>query len=118
MIPCSKCGCPDIKKYERIKLRDNGIRTKSIATYCILCHREEQKIREERRYEKKLAYNRKWCKSNREKKNISARKYYHKKKGNDNYSSVDLGSVEWHGKTDSFGFSSMTYTPLYVHGGR
>jgi hypothetical protein len=78
MTPCSKCGCDDIPKYKRMKLRKTGKRTKSIASYCVMCHAEDQKIREERRYKKKLAYNRKWKKNNRDKVNKSERKWYKK----------------------------------------
>ena len=74
--PCSKCGSTDHPKYRRMKLRDNGNRTESMASYCVLCHAEAQKEREERRYEKKLAYNRAWRKTNRDKVNAYARAYY------------------------------------------
>jgi hypothetical protein len=76
--PCSKCGIEDFPKYRRMKLRKTGKKTLSIASYCILCHREDQKIREEKRYTKKLAYNRLWCKNNRDKVNRYNRKHYKK----------------------------------------
>ena len=68
--PCSKCF-DDAPKYKRMKLRKNGKRTLSVASYCVICHNEDQKIREERRYEKKLAYNREW-------KRRMGRKYFNK----------------------------------------
>lgn len=78
--PCSKCETTDFPKYRRMKLRKNGQRTESMASYCTACHSEEQKIREERRYEKKLAYNRAWRKANRDKVNAYARADYEKNK--------------------------------------
>jgi hypothetical protein len=80
MIPCSKCGDEDIKKYTRMKLRKSGKRTKSVASYCIVCHYEEQRIREERRYSLKLAYNRLWRRNNRALVNASARRSYNRKR--------------------------------------
>lgn len=77
--PCSKCGS-NFPKYKRMKLRKTGKRTLSIASYCILCHREEQKIRETRHYKKKLEYNRKWRKANRDKVNKYAKKLYLRKR--------------------------------------
>ena len=117
--PCSKCGCPDTPKYKRMKLRKNGKRTKSVSTYCVLCHEEDQKIREARRYPKKLAYNREWNKQNRDKANASARRHYWKKQRQEGRAGVNMGAeVEWHGHKSCDGFSQLTYTPLYVHGGR
>jgi hypothetical protein len=80
MIPCSKCETVDFPKYIRMKLRDNGQRTQSVASYCILCHREEARIWDARFYKKKLAYNRIWRKENRDKVNTSKRKSYFKTK--------------------------------------
>lgn len=94
-MSCSKCS-GDAPKYTRMKKRKSGKRTKSIASYCIICHREDQKIREQRRYKKKLAYNREWKKRNREKANAYERKYYHKKKRSSwgiIYSSQELQAV-------------------------
>jgi hypothetical protein len=87
----------------------------SVSTFCILCHREDQKIREARRYKKKLAYNRLWCKRNREKVNFYKRKDYSKMKSKKE--SNDVGAVEWYKTTSNDGFSQMTYTPLKVFGG-
>lgn len=78
-LPCSKCGTVDQPKYRRMKLRSNGERTPSMATYCILCHYEAQKIREERRYDKKLEYNKEWRKNNRDLVNKWNREDYHNK---------------------------------------
>tara|TARA_R110000868_G_scaffold321250_3_gene582318 strand:- start:267 stop:563 length:297 start_codon:yes stop_codon:yes gene_type:complete len=64
-----------------MKLRKNGKRTPSMASYCILCDKEDKKIIEQRRYELKLEYNRKWRKENRDKVNKSNRKSYLKKVG-------------------------------------
>jgi hypothetical protein len=80
-LPCSKCGTTEYPKYRRIKLRKNGKRTPSMSSYCVLCHAEQQKIIEQRRLKKKLAYNRKWRKDNRDKVNKSNRKSYLKKVG-------------------------------------
>lgn len=90
MTPCSKCGCPETP-------------------------REDQRIRDARIYKWKLAYNRMWRKKNRDKKNEYARRYYWKKKTR-NWT-VDIQKVEWHKTITQEGFSQMTYTPLYVHGG-
>lgn len=109
-LPCSKCGSTDHPKYRRMKIRRSGKKTPSMASYCILCHSEDQKIREERRYEKKLAYNREWCKRNREKKNFSARKTYAKRKG---IAFNPMALVDWHGTVNDQGFSTMTYVSLY-----
>lgn len=51
-----------------------------MASYCTQCHADEQKIREARNYEKKLAYNRAWRKANRDKINAYNRKDYRKSK--------------------------------------
>lgn len=72
---CSKCEC-EAKPYVRMKLRENGKRTKSVASYCKVCHYEDQRVREERRYKKKLAYNRMWRKNNRDKVNEYNRIWY------------------------------------------
>lgn len=74
-IICSKCEC-EAKPYTRMKLRENGKRTLSVASYCVLCHYEDMRIIEARRYEKKLAYNRVWRRQNRDKVNAYERKYY------------------------------------------
>ena|SRR3990167_2914421 len=113
IIPCTKCG-GDAPKYKRKKLRRTGKRTKSIASFCIICHSEDQKIREARRYEKKLVYNREWKKKNRKKVNGYERKRYKKHK----YTGLlESQEVAWHGITRSDGFSALTYTPLKVYGG-
>ncbi len=82
-----------------------------MASYCILCHKEDQKIREERRYKKKLAYNRNWRKENKDKKNAADRRWYQKKKKR---SFNPTALVQWHGTTDDLGFSRMTYTPFFL----
>lgn len=115
--PCSKCG-GDAPKYKRLKLRKNGRRTKSTATYCMLCHREDQKIREERRYGKKLAYNRAWKKRNRDKANEYARKDYWKNRTSSFGTCYAGDAVEWKGTTNEAKFSTLTYYPLYVSGER
>lgn len=117
MTPCSKCGCSDIPKYQRIKLRENGDRTLSIYSHCILCEKEDKKIIEAKRYNKKLAYNRKWCKKNRKLVNKYKREDYWKNKMKD-YNPLMPDAVEWHGHVNRDGFSQMTYTPLYVGGKR
>ena len=115
--PCSKCGSVDHPKYRRMKKRESGIRTPMMSSYCVLCHAEDQKVREERRYKKKLAYNRRWRKEHRDKKNASARKYYWRAKARKVQAINDPGVVEWHKTVRSNGFSAMTYTPMYVGGG-
>ena len=106
--PCSKCGSTDIPKYTR--LRKDRRKRVSIAGFCVICHSEDQKGREARRYDKKLAYNRLWCKGNRKVVNAYKRRdYWKKKKG----TWQDRDSVEWYKQTDNQGFSKMTYTPLY-----
>lgn len=116
-LPCSKCGSSDHDKYRRMKKRKSGKITSSMASYCILCHREDQKVIEERRYDKKLAYNRQWRNKNKEKKNKYAKDYYWKNKKRYDWT-LTSQMVEWHGAVDPDGFSKMTYTPLMVHGGR
>lgn len=74
-ITCSKCE-DTAEPYVRMKLRKNGKRTKSVASYCKVCHYEDQRVREERRYDKKLAYNREWRRNNRDKVNENERRYY------------------------------------------
>jgi len=71
--PCSKCGCPDIKKYKR---KDR----KKLSSFCILCHKEDQADRDAKIYKWKLKYNQEWRKKNREKVNGYARKDYLKRK--------------------------------------
>lgn len=46
--PCSKCGCPETPKWYRKAHGKWGY-----ASYCILCHREDQRIKNERWYSKK-----------------------------------------------------------------
>ena len=116
IIPCSKCGDPETPKYRRKKLRKNGKRTISRATYCILCHYDDQKTREARRYDKKLAYNRKWRKANKEKVNAYKRKSYAKKRPYITPAMLDPGRVDWYQTKNSSGFSQMTYTPSIFHG--
>jgi hypothetical protein len=111
---CSKCGTTDYPPHKRKKVR-GGKKVTSYSSFCVICHNEDQKIREERRYKKKLEYNRKWCMKNREKKNESDRRWYRKKKG---WHDVVEGPVEWHMKSSGTGMSRLTYTPLWVHGGR
>jgi hypothetical protein len=83
-IACTKCGATDIPKYRRKRKknptgkRGSRLKTITIASYCVVCHSEDQKIREERRYEKKLEYNRIWRKNNRDKINKYNRKSYKK----------------------------------------
>lgn len=124
--PCSKCGSVDFPKYRRIKLRKNGQRTESMASYCTACYSEEQKIREERRYKKKLAYNRAWRKANRDKVNAYARADYEKNKDAINekkrekyepkpksprkYTRPKNNSSPWH--TEKFIFGKMPGKPV------
>ena len=85
MTPCVKCG-GDYPKYKRKrelnKTGKRGSRNKNItiSKHCILCHREDQRDREERRYPKKLKYNREWRKYNRLKVNAYNRRQYLKNK--------------------------------------
>ena len=118
-FPCSKCG-GSYPKYRRMKLRDSGKRTPSMATYCILCHRGMQAVRDTRIYDKKLAYNRKWRKRNREVVNKYKRDAYRKSRDSGIFDvSIDYeGCVNWHGAKSIDGFSTLRYTPLYVDGRR
>lgn len=83
MKPCSKCG-GDAPKHRRKRKqiltgkRGSKVLKETVFSFCVLCHREDQKIREERRYQKKLEYNRKWRKENRDKVNKYNRKSYKK----------------------------------------
>jgi cytochrome c553 len=76
--PCSKCG-GDAPKYARMKLRRSGKRTLSVATYCVVCHAEDQKAREVKHYPKRLEYNRQWRKRNKKKERKYDRAWYRKK---------------------------------------
>lgn len=111
--PCSKCETTDFPKYRRKRKRKTGI-FESMSSYCVMCHKDNQKILEARRYEKKLAYNRQWRKDNKDKKNSYNRKWYHKNK----HINVIEGPVEWTGTKSIDGFSSLTYIPLWVGGSR
>lgn len=114
--PCSKCGSSDHPKYRRKKLRANGKRTISKATYCVVCHYEDMKVHEAKRYNKKLAYNREWKRNNRDKANASARKNYAKSRPYITRAMMDPGRVDWFHTKNSGGFSQMTYTPTIYLG--
>jgi hypothetical protein len=109
--PCSKCGCPDTPKYTRMKLRKTGKRSLSVASFCTWCHGLDQKEREARRYDKKLAYNKEWRKNNKEKWNAYNRKWYMKRK-------IKTWGYSDIGVTGSTNPSQMAYTPMWVDGKR
>lgn len=79
-MTCSKCGCPDTPKFQRI--RAGKLR---VYSYCVLCEREDTSIRNIRRYDKLkkgseaykelLKKNQEWRDKNREKCNEYYRKY-------------------------------------------
>ena len=104
-ITCSKCG-GNYPAYVRMKLRKTGKRTKSTASYCVLCQREDQKIIEARRYDKKLEYNRAWRKRNREKVNGYTRKHHAKKQR----------ERQGEGLISYAPLASLRYVPMYPGG--
>jgi hypothetical protein len=76
VVSCSKCG-GDYPKYSR---RKKGRLKRYVASFCVLCHREDQRIRDARIYEWKLEYNRQWRRDNRVKVNKYNRKYWKREK--------------------------------------
>lgn len=108
-LPCTKCG-GDAPKYARRRKvmktgrRGSRLKKRTVATYCIICHREDHKTREARHYSNKLAYNRTWRKKNRKLVNGYNKKWYRKNK----YDPFQI-HVEWFKATRFDGFSSMKY---------
>ena len=76
---CKKCE-GSFRQYVRKRKNKNGVVRISKSSYCFICHWEDQRVRDSRIYEWKLAYNRAWRKANRKKVNEYARRDYAKRK--------------------------------------